>query len=249
MKIAFFLVLSAVQAKFIVASGCPIGEFPGGHLFTNAHLEAISQTASAIIRNTGPHDVLVFLGRSPLYIAESIEAKGANRNIRRVAFSMLMADEPDRQALRAFRNYLGLNDLSPWRTTKGKIFIIDHLSRGHTVRTFAQILKDWAVEEGDIYAKALQRKIEVFNLTSREIMGEEYESGFSSVSRIGPRRSVGLPVTNFYMSKDTLDKLITASADESLGVHYPPTSWALGFPRSSPSFKAQEMAQQVRQYR
>ena len=106
----------------------------------------------ALIEETTEGDRLIFVGRSPLYVADALEATGIKRQIHRIAFSASFFGnhDPFPTEERAFREYLTDEGITPESLyhTPGRIVLVDLVYRGRTLRAFAEILNTWSLTQG-----------------------------------------------------------------------------------------------------
>ena len=210
--------------------------------FTQRHLRSISKAADIITDLTDEEDALIFLGRTPLYIAESLESKGVERQTYRIAFSMKGLMSPHSIEADAFRRYLEDSGLTPETIANisGKIYIVDTVEYGNTIRDFAGILKDWAVEKGHS-VQSVTEKLEVIRLI--------FGSPLADIGERGVLRKSGLAFVELRMHKGTLRRLSVMPRELTLGPHYPPDQWYWPPPRFNPSEGALDLRRQVREYR
>ena len=197
--------------------------------FTEDNLKSISGTADAITRLTNESDILVFLGRSPLYIAESLESKGARRQVHRIAFSDAVI-APTRSQLLSYRRYLESNGITPERIAKAapnRVYLVDYALSGRTIVAFANILKDWAEETG-YNANSVVRNLQPIVLIYDN---ELVRIGKALKSNTG--NPIELPVVSIAMDSATLNKLVAFFDDVTLGAYYPARLWSLGPPEEN----------------
>ena len=220
--------------------------------FSERHLREISKAADTIIGATKGSDTIVFLGRSPLYVAESLESKGVARRLVRIAISgapySLESGEPTHSQIGAFRRYLEKNGISPGAIADapGTFFLIDAVYFGRTIRGFTRILEDWAREEGR-NPRSVIRKLELIKLTHNNMLADRYTQGFF-FGQAG-NSSPGLPTSRLTMDEETLELISHFSDEFNLGMHYPPSLWDTASVEENPSAAAMALRRQVREYR
>ena len=212
--------------------------------FSQELLANVAKTADSLMKLTNESDMLVFLGRSPLYIAEALEAKGARRQIRRIAISTApyyRSDPPTRVQLLAFRDYMERNGVTPKTIaqTPGRVYLVDFVLTGETIKAFKAILIDWERESGGD-GRAVTAKLSVVKLVKKATgSGGEIINPMTS-----PRLT--LPLIGITVDFRLLQIANSQQDASTLGIRYPPQLWGVVDPDGEePSEAARKFRRQV----
>jgi hypothetical protein len=188
-------------------------------LFPEARLQEIIRVTEVIEQQTHPEDLLIMLGRAPLWFAEAMVLKGSQKNIKKVAFSNApYATEesiPTWEQLKAYRKYLEFLSINTESLINhpGKIVIIDHVQTGSTVLGFIKILCDWVFEKEHIN---IQDKFRIINLTRTDLFELSQELYLKDIK---------YSIFNINMESFANCALSNCRDEDSLGIYFPISHW------------------------
>ncbi len=130
--------------------------------FSAERVQEINRVADQIERLTTREDTILFVGRSPVWFAETLKIRGSDRQVLEAAFSgrptRITQSEDD-----AYIRYLDrLLDPQALRNGKGNLILVDHMQTGESLRAFWELVRRWQNKyKLDPYAQHLK----VINLT------------------------------------------------------------------------------------
>lgn len=228
-----------------------MSENPHSNETTPFSLEQLSEITSCsrlIYSQTEEKDVVVFLGRSPLWLAEFWKYKNVDRNFFTLAFSGRPFNYPGlipaAEQLKGYRTYLNkLGFTTATNNLKGKFIVVDYSDNGSSICCFYKTLNTLS---GQFYHReSFLNKFTFYHLTSPRI-AESTEQNLFAEQR---RHMAFFNVTQIIMDPNTLIPIANCFDEESLGVHFPYSDWNQVDPLAHiPSEKAFSLQKQLHQY-
>ena len=189
-------------------------------LFPEVRLQEIIRVTEVIEQQTHPEDLLIMLGRAPLWVAEAMILNGSQKNIKKVAFSgkpyATEESVPTWKQLKAYRRYLEFLSINidSLINHPGKIVVVDHLQTGSTVLGFIKILCAWVFEKEHIN---IEDKFRIINLTRIDLLDSPIQKFYLE--------NIEYPIFNITMESFANYALSNCKDEESLGIYFPISHW------------------------
>jgi len=118
-------------------------------LFTDEQLTELKRVATEMFEKTAPGDCLLFLGRSPLWIAEMFKALNYPRDVLCIPYSggsklgsVINTPEEAFDAYKEFLKSKGLNTSFFDKNPDRKVYIVDRIETGMSVISFMTLVKE-----------------------------------------------------------------------------------------------------------
>lgn len=204
--------------------------------FSYSRVQSLLIGFESLKRLTHQDDVLIFLGNSPLWIAEVVEFVCPNLRTLKIPFSVghygrksIDISVPQRNAF--IQTLLNEGVIEELRKTKGRIVIGDYVRSGYSLALFTELISN-AMPDLGIFG----RRLMIVNFT--------YPTGLEVTNKL---------ISNFQTiaTQERYDVLLNHSdvhwmaetpETQSLGVSFPPEKWAHGaYPKSTISAQAKRM--------